>query len=415
MASNEVPASAPAEPAWLTKARSYIGFHEQSGNRGLQEFIDLAHIGAEGDPWCSIFANAMLASVGLSGTGSALARSFERSPNFIKLGKPILGCIVTMWRGSPGSGQGHVTFYTGEQGGKIQGLGGNQNDQVCIEPFPDDARITGYWWPKSVPLPGEATIIAPTSAGTLFTGITATVFGGPGDRQGTTAYSDIAVGWPDRPGVALPFHFFGPRPLVRITYAGKSVVAPVVDVGPWNTNDPYWERNARPQAETGTDTRGRHTNLAGIDLTPATAAAIGLPGKGVVDWQFASETPMTEPAKPAPTPSPIAPAAPAAAQPVDLAPLVQALVPVLRDHLVPTLAAAAKNPATATLFEGLFGIIGKYLPHIAGTGLTGVIASMGLGVLGTTTPAGIISLAGAALPLVITFAQALSNAASRKP
>jgi lysozyme family protein len=91
---------------------------------------------------------------------------------------------------------------------------------------------------------------------------------------------------------------------------------------------------------------------------------------------------------------------------VDLGQIVQVLGPVLQQ--------AAKDPATSALFEGLFGIIGKYLPHIAGTGLTGVIASMGLGVLGTTTPAGIISLAGAALPLVITFAQALSNAASRK-
>jgi hypothetical protein len=33
---------------------------------------------------------------------------------------------------------------------------------------------------------------------------------------------------------------------------------------------------------------GRKTNLAGIDLTPAAAAAIGLAGKGKVDWQFAN-------------------------------------------------------------------------------------------------------------------------------
>jgi hypothetical protein len=59
---------------------------------------------------------------------------------------------------------------------------------------------------------------------------------------------------------------------VRVTgnTSGQSVVCDVVDVGPWNTRDPYWETGSRPQAETGTDmmTPPRHTNKAGIDLTP---------------------------------------------------------------------------------------------------------------------------------------------------
>jgi hypothetical protein len=67
---------------------------------------------------------------------------------------------------------------------------------------------------------------------------------------------------------------------------GASVDCDIVDVGPWNTDDPYWETGERPQAETGTDRRGRRTNLAGIDLTPAAAQAIGIPGKGKVDWEF---------------------------------------------------------------------------------------------------------------------------------
>jgi hypothetical protein len=44
----------------------------------------------------------------------------------------------------------------------------------------------------------------------------------------------------------------------------------------------------RPQAESGTDTSGRRTNGAGIDLTPAAAAAIGLDRKGQVVWFFDS-------------------------------------------------------------------------------------------------------------------------------
>ena len=66
----------------------------------------------------------------------------------------------------------------------------------------------------------------------------------------------------------------------------KSVVCNVVDVGPWNTNDPYWQTGARPEAESGVDNTGRRTNLAGIDLTPAAAAAVDIAGKDIVAWEF---------------------------------------------------------------------------------------------------------------------------------
>jgi len=78
---------------------------------------------------------------------------------------------------------------------------------------------------------------------------------------------------------------------------GKSVVCKIVDVGPWNIDDPYWARGTRPQAESGTDNRGRPTNRAGIDLTPAAAKEIGIPGKGTVDWEFVGvdvEEPLPE-------------------------------------------------------------------------------------------------------------------------
>jgi hypothetical protein len=81
---------------------------------------------------------------------------------------------------------------------------------------------------------------------------------------------------------------------VRVTNSvtQASVDCDIVDVGPWNTNDPYWQNGARPQAESGFNTSGKPTNLAGIDLTPAAARAIGIDGKGKVDWEFvgAAET-----------------------------------------------------------------------------------------------------------------------------
>jgi len=120
-----------------------------------------------------------------------------------------------------------------------------------------------------------------------FTNIMATEFGGAGDEQ-PSAYADVKSGWPQRLGASLPFRFNGPRPLLRVYKGDKSVTCPIVDVGPWYPSargpaDPYWATGTRPRAET--DAR---TNKAGIDLTPAAARAIGLSGKGLVDWEFVS-------------------------------------------------------------------------------------------------------------------------------
>jgi Putative peptidoglycan binding domain len=120
-------------------------------------------------------------------------------------------------------------------------------------------------------------------------GIVCTVFGGKADPN-KSAYEDRWID-DDEHGLALPFRFKGDRPQVDVVNraTGKLVTCDVVDVGPWNTNDPYWETGKRPQAESGKDMSGRPTNLAGIDLTPGAARAIGLDGKGTVDWAFAGE------------------------------------------------------------------------------------------------------------------------------
>jgi hypothetical protein len=108
-----------------------------------------------------------------------------------------------------------------------------------------------------------------------------------------TTFDDQILAYPDathsKPGVALPFRFRGKRPRVIIRHKGGSVEADIIDVGPWNTNDPYWLEGGRPQAESGRDKNGRKTNKAGIDLNPAAAKALGLPKewKGLVDWEFA--------------------------------------------------------------------------------------------------------------------------------
>lgn len=289
-----------AAPRWFQLALHEIGFHEVGNNQGIGRYIAMAHCGAEGDPWCAIFSNAMLEQAGLTGTRSASSQSFRSHPAFVQLSGPALGAIAVFYRGAKDSGLGHVGFYRGEDAGHVWTLGGNENDMVQIEALAKESAsfgLLGYWWPKAVPLPTGGAVLMPTgtpisiqaplaaaptsstAAPGKQTGITATMFGGPKSAYGS-AIDDAS------PGVALPFHFVGERQRVRVTSKAASIECPIVDVGPWNINDPYWQTQTRPQAETGVDMTGRKTNRAGIDLTLAAAKALQIDGKGLVDWEF---------------------------------------------------------------------------------------------------------------------------------
>lgn len=93
---------------------------------------------------------------------------------------------------------------------------------------------------------------------------------------------------------------------VRVCAGQRCVTEPVLDVGPWNTHDDYWNTDrelfddlplGKPEAEAaytdsyhdGMDFRGRQVlNPAGIDLADGTFADLGLTGSNWVtvhyDW-----------------------------------------------------------------------------------------------------------------------------------
>lgn len=96
---------------------------------------------------------------------------------------------------------------------------------------------------------------------------------------------------------------------VRITNPanGKSCIAQVLDVGPWNIKDSNYvfqqltsstrdylaqasdgfpTIEVRPQAESGIDLYGRKTNGAGIDLGENVWKALGMTDNGLVSWEF---------------------------------------------------------------------------------------------------------------------------------
>lgn len=151
-------------PSWFERAEHEIGFHEKGDNLGIEQYIASAHCGALGNPWCAIFVNAMLERSGVPGTRSAMARSFEHDKNFVRLSGPAIGAITTMWRKSPTSGTGHVFFYAGENENGILAVGGNQSDQVCRQ-YEPRARVVGYYWPKSQPLPKPGTVLVADKQG----------------------------------------------------------------------------------------------------------------------------------------------------------------------------------------------------------------------------------------------------------
>lgn len=146
-----------------------------------------------------------------------------------------------------------------------------------------DGVVGGYTWRELEKVSSEPIPIN----NPVQTNIVCTMFGGTSDVN-KSAYDGHTISNTEL-GVALPYRFPGVRQKVKVINRAnlKSVLCDIVDVGPWNIDDPYWTLPAgRPQAETGRDLKGRKTNMAGIDITPAADKAIDLGGLGRVDWEF---------------------------------------------------------------------------------------------------------------------------------
>ncbi|MES1208130.1 MAG: hypothetical protein ABUS79_19520 [Pseudomonadota bacterium] len=106
-------------------------------------------------------------------------------------------------------------------------------------------------------------------------------------REGLTGRR-LACGDVIRPGalfVALP-HRAALRKNVELRYGARTLVVPVLDVGPWNVDDDYWTAGRRPAAELGRGAFRKPSNPAGIDLSDATFAALGLRDNSPVEWRF---------------------------------------------------------------------------------------------------------------------------------
>lgn len=160
------------EPAWLARARTYVGLREIAGSKhnptiaGWWEKLKL-HFRDDETAWCGAFVGGVCVESGLLPTKNpAGARNWL---NFgVPLPKPALGAVVVFSR--PGSAwSGHVGFVAGQDAkGNLMVLGGNQGDMVSIKPFGRD-RVLGYRWPANTKLPESYALPLLKSDGKLST------------------------------------------------------------------------------------------------------------------------------------------------------------------------------------------------------------------------------------------------------
>ncbi len=132
----------------INKALSQYDIKEIPGvdnNPEIMKYFDeigVEWVQSEETAWCSAFINWCAKKSGKKYTGKLNARSW------LDVGEPIegfhgIGDIVVFWREDINSWKGHVGFFIRETKDIIYVLGGNQDNKVCIKPYPR-SRLLGY-------------------------------------------------------------------------------------------------------------------------------------------------------------------------------------------------------------------------------------------------------------------------------
>lgn len=111
-----------AEDNIFNRAFSYINLHEKANNSQIRKVtkVNPARI-----PWCAAFVNGILNELGIRGTGSNAAISFNKYKTPTK--NPTKGDIVVF--------RHHVGFFQGFSGNRVAVLGGNQSNKVKVSYF----------------------------------------------------------------------------------------------------------------------------------------------------------------------------------------------------------------------------------------------------------------------------------------
>ena len=132
----------------LDAAGRHLGLSEWPGAKHNPEVVAFFEASGHGNvrddetPWCAAFVGAVLAEVGITGTGKLNARSYLDWGQEVSLRAAKPGDVVILWRGSPDGWQGHVAFLVGFEGDRVILRGGNQGNKVSDQSYPV-SRILG--------------------------------------------------------------------------------------------------------------------------------------------------------------------------------------------------------------------------------------------------------------------------------
>ena len=130
----------------LNELLSLYGLKEVDGKESNPEIIkmgkELGYDIADDSTtaWCSLTINYVAKKCGYERTNKLDARSWLQMP--IRVLQPTIGDVVVLWRESPDSWKGHVGLFIRMDEKNIWLLGGNQNNEINISPYPRE-RLLG--------------------------------------------------------------------------------------------------------------------------------------------------------------------------------------------------------------------------------------------------------------------------------
>lgn len=133
--------------AMFLKGMKYYGLTEIPGEANNPQILTFFHgigkgwVQSEETAWCSAFINFVAMECGCSFSGALDARSWLKTGQEIKY--PELGDIIVFWREKKDSWKGHVGLYVSRTDSVIYCLGGNQDNQVNIKPYPS-GQVLGF-------------------------------------------------------------------------------------------------------------------------------------------------------------------------------------------------------------------------------------------------------------------------------
>lgn len=156
----KLPPPQPGEPPWMKFARAeYAANVREVQGPGVSPHI-LAYytelgvkpsaVDDDGDPWCAVFASAMVKRAGF-----APPARFRAARAFLEWGVPVdlrdappgqpapFGAICVLWRERPVGVKGHVGFLVRVDGPQVWLLSGNSGNSVAVHAYPS-FRVLGY-------------------------------------------------------------------------------------------------------------------------------------------------------------------------------------------------------------------------------------------------------------------------------